>query len=171
MKWEKALKYTRKHKRMIAVMMAGVIGFACFYSADASVIKDVYIIQSHSLQALIQACQQILSASPVPVRAIPHQISRFCTDHHLVSVSTHFFPEDSAEVFLCASIYRTVIICQIKMCDSVIKCGKAHLFHILIIIYTTEIMPETKCDRRKHQTAFTAMAVKIRSFCLCISGL
>ena len=40
MKWEKALKYTRKHKRMIAVMMAGVIGFACFYSADASVIKD-----------------------------------------------------------------------------------------------------------------------------------
>ena len=37
MKWEKALKYTRKHKRMIAVMMAGVIGFACFYSADASV--------------------------------------------------------------------------------------------------------------------------------------
>ncbi len=30
MKWEKALKYTRKHKRMIAVMMAGVIGFACF---------------------------------------------------------------------------------------------------------------------------------------------
>ena len=26
MKWEKALKYTRKHKRMIAVMMAGVIG-------------------------------------------------------------------------------------------------------------------------------------------------
>lgn len=40
MKWEKALKYTRKHTRMIAVMMAGVIGFACFYSADASVIKD-----------------------------------------------------------------------------------------------------------------------------------
>ena len=40
MMWEKALKYTRKHKRMIAVMMAGVIGFACFYSADASVIKD-----------------------------------------------------------------------------------------------------------------------------------
>ena len=34
MKWEKALKYTRKHKRMIAVMMAGVIGFACFYSAE-----------------------------------------------------------------------------------------------------------------------------------------
>mgnify|MGYP000001829366 CR=1 FL=1 len=30
MKWEKALKYTRKHKRMIAVMMAGVIGICVF---------------------------------------------------------------------------------------------------------------------------------------------
>ena len=81
----------------------------------------------------------------------PDRIARMCmeiyggldeeADHHLVSVSTHFFPEDSAEIFLCATIYRTVIICQIEMCDSVIKCGKAHLFHILIIIYTTEIMP------------------------------
>ena len=30
MKWEKALKYTRKHKRMIAVMMGG-------YEADEEI--------------------------------------------------------------------------------------------------------------------------------------
>ncbi len=59
MKWEKALKYTRKHKRMIAVMMAGVIGFACFYSADASVIKDAQKKKNEAQQNLDNINQQI----------------------------------------------------------------------------------------------------------------
>lgn len=59
MKWEKALKYTRKHKRMIAVMMAGVIGFACFYSADASVIKDAKKKKNEAQQNLDNINQQI----------------------------------------------------------------------------------------------------------------
>ena len=59
MKGEKALKYTRKHKRMIAVMMAGVIGFACFYSADASVIKDAKKKKNEAQQNLDNINQQI----------------------------------------------------------------------------------------------------------------
>lgn len=59
MKWEKALKYTRKHTRMIAVMMAGVIGFACFYSADASVIKDAKKKKNEAQQNLDNINQQI----------------------------------------------------------------------------------------------------------------
>ena len=59
MKWEKALKYTRKRKRMIAVMMAGVIGFACFYSADASVIKDAKKKKNEAQQNLDNINQQI----------------------------------------------------------------------------------------------------------------
>lgn len=59
MMWEKALKYTRKHKRMIAVMMAGVIGFACFYSADASVIKDAKKKKNEAQQNLDNINQQI----------------------------------------------------------------------------------------------------------------
>lgn len=59
MMWEKALKYTRKHKRMIAVMMAGVIGFACFYPADASVIKDAKKKKNEAQQNLDNINQQI----------------------------------------------------------------------------------------------------------------
>ena len=59
MMWEKTLKYTRKHKRMIAVMMAGVIGFACFYSADASVIKDAKKKKNEAQQNLDNINQQI----------------------------------------------------------------------------------------------------------------
>ena len=59
MKWEKALKYSRNHKRMIAVMMAGVIGFACFYSADASVIKDAKKKKNEAQQNLDNINQQI----------------------------------------------------------------------------------------------------------------
>ena len=57
MKWEKALKYTKK--RMIAVVMAGVIGFACFYSADASVIKDAQKKKNEAQQNLDNINQQI----------------------------------------------------------------------------------------------------------------
>ena len=59
MKWEKALKYTRKHKRMIAVMMSGVIVLACFYSADASVIKDAKKKKNEAQQNLDNINQQI----------------------------------------------------------------------------------------------------------------
>ena len=59
MKWEKALKYTKKRKRMIAVVMAGVIGFACFYSADASVIKDAQKKKNEAQQNLDNINQRI----------------------------------------------------------------------------------------------------------------
>lgn len=59
MKWDEALKYTKKRKRMIAVMMAGVIGFACFYSADASVIKDAQKKKNEAQQNLDNINQQI----------------------------------------------------------------------------------------------------------------
>ena len=59
MKWEKALKYTKKRKRMIAVVMAGVIGFACFYSVFASVIKDAQKKKNEAQQNLDNINQQI----------------------------------------------------------------------------------------------------------------
>lgn len=59
MKWDEALKYTKKRKRMIAVMMAGVIGFACFYSADASVIKDAQKKKNEAQQNLDNINQKI----------------------------------------------------------------------------------------------------------------
>ena len=59
MKWDEALKYTKKRKRMIAVVMAGVIGFACFYSADASVIKDAQKKKNEAQQNLDDINQQI----------------------------------------------------------------------------------------------------------------
>lgn len=59
MKWEKALKYTKKQKRIIAAVMAGVIGFACFYSADASVIKDAQKKKNEAKQNLDNINQQI----------------------------------------------------------------------------------------------------------------
>ena len=44
---------------MIAVVMAGVIGFACFYSADASVIKDAQKKKNEAQQNLDNINQQI----------------------------------------------------------------------------------------------------------------
>ena len=55
----KGIKIYKKRKRMIAVVMAGVIGFACFYSADASVIKDAQKKKNEAQQNLDNINQQI----------------------------------------------------------------------------------------------------------------
>ena len=58
----------------------------------AMVIKNIYIVQSHPLKALIQTGQQVFPAAPVPVRAIPHCISSLGADDQLVPVGGQFFP-------------------------------------------------------------------------------
>ena len=86
MKWEKALKYTRKHKRMIAVMMAGVIGFACFYSADASVIKDAKKKKNEAQQNLdkINNIQSEQSKVKSQMAAYDEQLMSLLTDMELL---------------------------------------------------------------------------------------
>ena len=92
MMWEKALKYTRKHKRMIAVMMAGVIGFACFYSADASVIKDAKKKKNEAQQNLDNINQQInniqseQSKVKSQMAAYDEQLMSLLTDMELLKI-------------------------------------------------------------------------------------
>ena len=70
-----------------------------------------------------------------------------------------FFPHDPAKITLCTAIFRAIIICQVKLCDSMVKCRKTHRLHVLIIIIGSKIMPETKGQYWKQQSALSYSSV------------
>ena len=113
-------------------------------------IKNIDVFQSHSFQALIKTCKKIFAASPVPVRALPHIISCFCCDNQLISVNSKILFQNTAKVLLGASRFRSVIICKVKLCNSVVKCSKTEFSHILIICCITKIVPQSQRHLRKH---------------------
>ena len=94
----------------------------------AVMIEDIDIIQIHALQACIQTGHQIFSGAPVSVRTWPEVIARLGRYQNLFPVRLQILQKDLSKIFLCHSdIRRTVIVCQIEMRDSQIKCLKNDL--------------------------------------------
>ena len=104
-------------------------------------VKNIHIFQTHALQALVKACQKILAAAPVSIRAFPHIIACLCCDDQLITVWHQFFFQDLAEIPFRTSIGRSVIIGKVKLCDTIVKSCKAQLLHVFIIRSISEIMP------------------------------
>ena len=105
-------------------------------------VENIDIFKSHSLKGLIQARQQVLAASPVAVRALPHGVTGFSGDDHLVPIRQEILFEDPAEVLLSTARLRPVIIGQIKVRNTVIECCKAELLHISIGARVAKIVPQ-----------------------------
>ena len=104
-------------------------------------IENINIIQTETFQTLVKTCNQIFAASPVAVRTFPHIKTGLCADEKFITVRMKFLLHDLSEVALCASVSRTIIIGEIKMCDSVIKCGETHLLHVFVNTRVSKIMP------------------------------
>ena len=104
-------------------------------------VEDIHIIQSHALQALIQAGYQILFAAPVAIRAGPHIITGFRGNDQFISIPSQSFCKDPSKIFLRTARYRSIIVCQIKMCNAMVKCCVAHVLHIIKIPIGAEIVP------------------------------
>ena len=122
-------------------------------------VEDIHIIQSHALQALIQAGHEILFAAPVAVRSGPHIITGFRGNDQFISIPSQSFCKDPSKIFLRTARLRSIVVCQIKMCDPVVKCRKAHLSHIFIHTGISEIVPEAQRYFRQHQSAVAAAVV------------
>ena len=136
-------------------------------------IEYIYIIQSHTLQALIQAGYQILFAAPVAVRSGPHIITGFRRNHQFITIPSQSFCKDPSKILLSTARYRSIIICQIKMCNAMIKCCMAHVLHIVKIAVGAEIMPQSQRNCRKQQSADAAAVVFhfFISFFICLIHL
>ena len=91
--------------------------------ADCStvMVEDIHIFQIHTLQALVQARQQVFFASKIPVRSFPHIITGLCTNHQFISVYPKVFCQYPAKIFFRTARYRTIIVSKVKMCYAMVK--------------------------------------------------
>ncbi len=90
MKSEYILKKAVERKRMIAIVMAGVIGFACFSSAQASALKDAQKKKSEAEENLnevnrqIQGIEQEQNGLRTEMKAYDNQLMALLTDMALL---------------------------------------------------------------------------------------
>ena len=134
-------------------------------------IEYIHIWDAKSFKALVKTRYEVLSAAPVAVRAFPHIESGLSADYQLISVRPQILSEYLSKVLLCTSVHWSIVVRYIKMCYSVVKCGKAHLLHILVVVICSKVVPESKCQRWHHETALSAMSVKSCTFNILISIL
>ena len=114
------------------------------------VVKNIHIIESHAFQALVKTRHQILSGSPVAIRARPHIIAGFCGDHKLIAVCTEAVLQRLAKVFLRKSIRRmTVVIREVKVCDPAVKRMAQDLFLVCDRLFQSKILPQSQRDPRE----------------------
>lgn len=122
-------------------------------------VENIYIIQLHPQQALIETGKQILAASPVSVGARPHLISGFCTDKKLVPVGMQLLLQNPAEIAFRASGSRAVIVGQVKMRNAVIEGREDKALHIFKIGRISKIVPQSKRNSGKLKSASAAALV------------
>ncbi|MPM85424.1 hypothetical protein SDC9_132505 [bioreactor metagenome] len=122
-------------------------------------VKHIHIWQAKAFQALVETREQIFSAAPVAIGARPHRVARFGADDHLVAIARKLFPQDPAEVFLRAAGQRAIIVRKIKMRYSPVKSGKAHLFHVVVAVIGSKVMPEPQRKQGELESACTRAAV------------
>ena len=137
-------------------------------------IENIDVLKAHSLKRLIEACQKILAAPPVPVRALPHRVACFGRDDHLVPVGQEIFFQDPAEVLLGTAGLRPVIVCQVKVRNSVVEGREAKLLHIGVGARVAEVVPKAQRYRGKEKAALSAAVVfhRVVSFVICsVHGL
>ena len=86
-------------------------------------VKNIHIIKTQSLKALVDTCHKIFTASVVTVRTRPHIKTCLGRYYKLIPVWLKILCKKSSCIRLCASVYRTVIIRKVKLCYSVVKCS------------------------------------------------
>ena len=123
------------------------------------VVEDVYVLEAHPLQALVEAGQQVFPASPVTVRPLPHGVARLGADEELIAVGGKIFLEDAAKVLLGAARLGAVVVGEVEVGDAVVERRAAEQAHVLEVRGIAEVVPQAQRDGGQHQAAFAAAVV------------
>ena len=161
---------------LIGIVIVGNTDIQCFAAADnliqrahgffnggirigAVMVENIYIVQMHPLQRLVQTGNQIFPAAPVAIRAGPHIISGLGGNDQFVTVGVPVPIHMDAEIALRLTVRRSIVICQIEMGDTQIETGSQNTLLSVEGGNVAEIVPQTQRNRRKQQAALAAAAI------------
>ena len=108
------------------------------------VVENVHIIKPEPRKARVKTGKQILSASPVPVRTIPHRVTGLRADNQFVAVSAEIFAQNAPEIALRRTRFRPVVVGKVKVRDAAVKSREAKRFHVFKRGGVAEVVPKTE---------------------------
>ena len=125
----------------------------------AVMVKNVHMIQMHPLQRLLQTGDQIFAAAVVAIGPGPHIVTGLGGNHQLMAVGVPVPIHVDAEITLCLSVGRPIIICQVKMGNAKVKALAKDALLGGKGCDVSEVVPQSQGKRRQHQTASSAAPV------------
>ena len=123
------------------------------------VVENVNVVEVHSLQRLVYACDEVFSAAVVAVGSLPHIVSGFCGDDKLVAVLMPVASDVFAKIALSFTVWRSVVVREVEMCDSVVECRAEYLLLCAERCYVSEVVPKSERYCRELESASSASSV------------
>ena len=116
-------------------------------------VEDVDVVESHPLQALVQAGEQVLARAPDPVGSRPHVIAGFGRDHQLVAAPRQVALQDAAEILLGRAVGRAVVVRQVEVGNAEIEGAPDDGPLGLHRPVAAKVLPEPERHGRQHESA------------------
>ena len=80
------------------------------------------------------------------LRTVPHVVACLGRDEQLVAIGTEVFVHHAPQRLLGRTIGRSVVVSQVEVGDTVVEGVTQNLFRALVVVDTTEVMPQAKTD-------------------------
>ncbi len=84
-------------------------------------VEDVDVVQPHSLEALVQAREQVLARAEVAVGTGPHVVAGLGRDHELVAEGREVRAQEGSERLLGRAVGRPVVVGQVEVRDAEVE--------------------------------------------------
>ena len=151
------------HVESFSLAYGGIEGSHCLpqirVGVEAMRIEHVDVVDTHSLEALVEAGKEILPRSPVAVGPGPHVPASFRGDQELVPIGRQVLFENPPKIRLSGSKRYAVVVGEVEVRDAEIE--RAAIDRPLHVerLGVAEVTPEAERDGWKQQAARAAAAI------------
>ena len=119
-------------------------------------VEEVYVVDFHTPEALVERCHEVFPASPVAIRPRPHVVACLRRDKEFVAIGPEVLVHQSAHGLLGRTVDRAVVVGQVEMGDAVVKGIVGNLTTPFVGVYTAEVVPKTEAHLGQQDTGVSA---------------
>ena len=88
---------------------------------EAVRVEQVYVVEAHPFQALVETGNKIFARAKVAVGACPHTVAGLGADEQLVAIGAEVVVHELAQGLFCRSGRGTVVVCEVEVGYAVVE--------------------------------------------------
>ena len=131
-------------------------------------IEEVHVVEVHALEALVEACHEILARAPVAVRTFPHVVASLGGDEEFVTIRSEVVLHQSAHRFFGAAVWRTIIVGEVEVSDAMVEGIMGDGTASLVRVNASEVVPESQTYLRQEHSALAASLIECLRIAIAI---